>query len=255
MAFSIFRSQYNKGEKIHQLSGDTDKNIRLGYTGGSTDMYIPLPPKNKKIYAYSCGVNSLYPFVMNSFKYPIGDPTYFEGDILKTEPYAFGFFYCKIITPPFLDHPILQLHHNNRTISPLGTFEGWFFSEELYNAKKYGYNFEVIRGYLFESDYVFKDYVKDLYNIRTSYPKSDPMNYTAKLLLNSLYGRFGMNDNFPDTFVLTKEEYLEIESNPDLEITTMVPLIVKNKEKYLIQFNNPTNYLKTRIDGSLRETH
>jgi len=73
-----------------------------------------------------------------------------------------------------------------RTLSPLGKFSGWFFSEELYNAQKYGYNFEVLRGYTFESDYIFKDYVEDLYNLRLTYPKTDPMNFSAKLLLNSL---------------------------------------------------------------------
>jgi hypothetical protein len=181
-----------------------------------------------------------------------------------------------------LRNPILQLHHKTkngvRTISPLGSFSGWFFSEELYNAEKYGYSFKVIRGYTFEKDYIFKGYVKDLYNLRLNYPKTDPMNYTAKLLLNSLYGRFGMNDNFPNIFILNKEEYQEIESDPDLEVIEVIPLTDttpsphssvgghsscvaggvgrKNiNEKYLVQWNNPYSYFKTRLDGSLKETH
>jgi hypothetical protein len=36
-----------------------------------------------------------------------------------------------------------------------------------------------------------------MYNLRLQYPKSNPMNLIAKLLMNSLYGRFGMNDAFP----------------------------------------------------------
>jgi hypothetical protein len=95
VAFSIYRSSYYKNELIHQLSGDIDRDIRTGYTGGSTDMYIPSLNSNKKIYAYD--VNSLYPFVMKEFSYPIGTPTYFEGDISKDNPNAFGFFYANII--------------------------------------------------------------------------------------------------------------------------------------------------------------
>ena len=83
-------------------------------------MFIPILPLDKQIYAYD--VNSLYPYVMKEFPYPIGSPTYFEGDILKDNPEAFGFFYCNIITPNDLLHPILQIHHKTeggiRTISP-----------------------------------------------------------------------------------------------------------------------------------------
>jgi len=35
-----------------------------------------------------------------------------------------------------------------------------------------------------------------LYELRGKFPKTDPMNLIAKLLLNSLYGRFGMKDSF-----------------------------------------------------------
>jgi DNA polymerase type B, organellar and viral len=108
-------------------------------------MYIPTNPIGKKIYGYD--VNSLYASVMINNPYPVGNPTYFEGNILvdnATENRAFGFFYCKITAPDDLLHPILQIHHNNRTVSPLGTWEGMYFSEELYNAEKYGYKFEIL---------------------------------------------------------------------------------------------------------------
>ena len=75
------------------------QDIRLGYTGGACDMYIPTPFNTSKFYAYD--VNSLYPFVMNKFKMPIGSPTYFTGEILKQNPNAFGFFFCKITAPDY----------------------------------------------------------------------------------------------------------------------------------------------------------
>lgn len=70
------------------------------------------------------------------------------------------------------------------------------FSEEMYNAEKYGYKFNIIWGYVFEKDNIFKNYVDFLYAIRSNYPKTDPMNFITKILMNSLYGRFGMNNNF-----------------------------------------------------------
>lgn len=41
-----------------------------------------------------------------------------------------------------------------------------------------------------------KAYVETLYQLRQDYPREHPLNYIAKISLNSLYGRFGMDDNF-----------------------------------------------------------
>jgi len=127
---------------------------------------------------------------------PIGKPIYFEGEILKYEPNAFGFFYCKITSPKFFDHPILQRRiktaNGIKTIAGLGTWEGWIFSEEVLNATKYGYTFEIIKGYQFERGNLFKGYVEKMYSLRLQYSKDHPLNLIAKLLMNSLYGKFCM---------------------------------------------------------------
>ena len=69
------------------------------------------------------------------------------------------------------------------------------FSKTL-QSLKFGYKFTVKWGYTFTKGYAFKDFVENLYPLRNKYPKTDPMNYIIKLILNSLYGRFGMEDNF-----------------------------------------------------------
>ena len=51
----------------------------------------------------------------------------------------------------------------------------------------------ILKGYLFHKDEIFNEYVNTLYNIKSNTNKSDPMYLIVKLLLNSLYGRFGMN--------------------------------------------------------------
>jgi hypothetical protein len=221
-------------------------------------LFIPKPPIGANIYAYD--VNSLYPFVMKAFKYPIGSPTYFEGDILKDPQLInpFGFFYVDVVTPMDLKHPILQLHHKTshgvRTISPLGKFSGWFFSEELYNAQNFGYKFTILKGYLFKSDYIFKDYVEDLYNLRLQYDKSNPMNYTAKLLLNSLYGRFGMDDIFNRLAIVHQKELKEIEQNFNITSVTFLSNTSKKGDQYLVSFNDPEDRIITKMDG-YNETH
>ena len=65
------------------LSGEIANDIKNSYTGGAVDMYRTSPPANRKIYAYD--INSLYPYIMKTFKMPIGNPTYFKGNILKVK--------------------------------------------------------------------------------------------------------------------------------------------------------------------------
>jgi hypothetical protein len=45
-----------------------------------------------------------------------------------------------------------------------------------------------------------------------NYSKSDPLNYIAKILLNSLYGRFGMDDNFIEVNVIHKDYFNDFEN-------------------------------------------
>jgi hypothetical protein len=120
LAFAIFRSNFMDEENIPQLSGKIANDIRSGYTGGAVDMYIP---EGENIKCYD--VNSLYPSQMQSQLMPVGNPTFFEGDIRKIDENAFGFFYCKIKAPDDILHPILQTHvktkNGTRTISPIGT--------------------------------------------------------------------------------------------------------------------------------------
>jgi hypothetical protein len=120
LAFAIFRTNFMKKENIPQLSGKIAKDIRQGYTGGAVDMYIP-SGINIKCY----DVNALYPSQMEAQLMPVGKPTYFEGDIRKIDSNAFGFFYCEIIAPDDIKHPILQtrvkINGVTKTIAPIGS--------------------------------------------------------------------------------------------------------------------------------------
>lgn len=181
---------------VYQLNGLPEYNIRKSYSGGAVDVYIPQNKNNETLYLYD--VNSLYPSVMLNKPMPTGQPVAFLGDIRQVDPNAFGFFYCKITSPEYLEHPILQRSIKTsdgvRTVAGLGSWQGWIFSGEMDNAirMKLGYSFEIIKGYQFERGNIFKDYVQKMYNLRLEYEKGTPMNLIAKLLMNSLYGKFGM---------------------------------------------------------------
>ena len=79
--------------KIPLIIGDMYEFFKKGYTGGSVDVY---QATGENIYRYD--VNSLYPFVMKNFSMPVGNPVYFEGDILffNKKNYRYSVCFCSI---------------------------------------------------------------------------------------------------------------------------------------------------------------
>ena len=103
LAMKIYKTHYIPADSIYQLLGKVQEAIRSSYTGGAVDVYIPHNRLSsffskikeafyKTLYYYD--VNSLYPYVMANHPMPVGRPVYFDGDIRKVDPQAFGFFYC-----------------------------------------------------------------------------------------------------------------------------------------------------------------
>ena len=60
------------------------------------------------------------------------------------------------------------------------------------------------------------------------------MNYAAKNLMNSLYGRFGMSDNLKTMKIYTREEYLDMISNADSNNLQSLISDVMDLDEYFI---------------------
>ena len=54
----------------------------------------------------------------------------------------------------------------------------------MVNAMTFGYTFKILKGYIFDSEFIFKDDVHDLYDIKQRHHKDDPMYVMSTLLLN-----------------------------------------------------------------------
>jgi len=130
--------------------------------------------------------------------FPVGKAKYFEigpkGRFNLLDPLNFGIFFVSVEAPDSLGNNLLLLTKiKGRTIAPIGTRSGWYFSQELKYAKKIGYQIKIHKGYFYTRDMIFKDYVLALYEMKANVDKTNPKYLLAKLLLNSLYGRFGMS--------------------------------------------------------------
>lgn len=213
LAFKIFRSNFMKSNiKINITNYEEYQDFKEAYRGGAVDVYKPY---GKDLFYYD--VNSLYPSVMKFKPYPVGDFKMFLGN--RDLNGIFGVVYCKVTAPNFLNVPILLHQIDGKILAPVGSWEGWYCSEELKLAVKHGYKVNVISGYHWPNKaFIFKNYVDTLYSNRLKYPKSDPKNLINKLLLNSLYGRFGMSPNVIEYMAVNREDmdpdkYFEILRN------------------------------------------
>lgn len=252
LAFAIYRVNYLKNDTIPCISKNLYNDLKQSYTGGSVDVY---KPKGDNIYRYD--VNSLYPSVMAKYPSPIGKIREFSGNILDYDKDAFGFFNVKVEAPKNLKVPILQTRVKTstgyKTVAPLGSWEGWYFSEEIKNATLYGYKFEVVSGYLFDKGFIFKEYVEDLYNLKQNSLKDSPDYIISKLLLNGLYGRFGMSpirenniiikDKLSfDKFIIENNVTNTISLGDDIEIVKYIKKDGSNTMSSMSQYDEE-NYL------------
>jgi DNA polymerase type B, organellar and viral len=202
LSFAIFRSNFMKEENI-PISNLNDFNfIKESYRGGHVDVYRPFT-KGKRVYCYD--INSLYPSVMAKNPFPVGIPKYFNGT--RDLKDLFGFVKV-VVTCPDMFCPVLLTKHNNKTIAPIGSWTGVYFSEELKYAQTLGYEFEILEGVTFDKANIFEEFITNLYDQRLNYPKSDPRNLIAKLLMNTSYGKFGMS-LFTENFSLITKDNLD----------------------------------------------
>ncbi len=179
MAMHVFRERFG-GNDYLDMCGRKQDRFRLGYSGGRTEVFKRY---GEQLYYYD--VNSLYPSVMLSEIYPYG-PVCGTFDFI---PDRCGYYYVRVKTPEYMHIPFLPKKEKNKLLFPLGEWEGWYYSPEIFKAMSLGYEFELIKGWYWE-EYArpFEDYIKYFYHIKETHEGAK--RFIAKLMLNALYGKF-----------------------------------------------------------------
>lgn len=189
LSLLIFRTHYYDPERfpIHILHRNADTFIRRGYYGGHSDVYKPY---GENLLYYD--INSLYPFIMQKYPMPCGEPVWrnnLEEVELRT---LFGFVEAYAICPKAINHPFLPYKEpgSGTLIFATGHFLGVYLSEELKYARQLGYQITPLRGYLFEkkSGSPFESVISSLYELRKKAKKegAEAMSFILKLCMNSL---------------------------------------------------------------------
>ena len=207
LSFNIFRKKYYDCESIYNanlFSADVHKLIRESYKGGIVDLYIPY---GENLYYYD--INSSYPYSMLNYM-PTGKPVKLTRDELENFnlEFFFGFLtveievlYTKI---PFIGFRNTKIANN---IYPYGKFTVSIFSEELkYSLKVNSINIlRIIGAVKFQKKKIFCNYVNDIYSKKKN-SNSNTEKQIYKLMLNSLYGRFGLKKNFNFSVIVSENQ-------------------------------------------------
>ena len=252
LAFKIFRTHFydSKQFPIQHLNGNIESFVRQSYRGGIVDVYRPVL-KNGYLY----DVNSLYPYIMSKYEMPLTKINFIADCTDLNIDSFFGFLEVDVSSPEILYIPFLTLQDPNRgLISPLGTWSGIYFSEEIKYAMKLGYRFKFKKAFEFNKGIVFDKYVDSLYKKRIE-NKGNPLNYILKLILNSLYGRFGMSNNKEKTLFIKNDhlsgflniyDILSCDNLGEMEIIKIntVPNLERIKHSYLRKLISSEEYLK-----------
>ncbi len=189
---------------FNYLDAEEDEFIRKAYRGGFT-WVNPRYQGRKLGKGIVFDVNSLYPSVMNSCareRLPYGKPVWFDGKPKKSETFD---LWVAEVTCSFRikeDHiPCIQLKGNYRFkqteyLSNSGgnvTFTVTSVDWELIRRQYYVYNLRWHGGYQFKSaSFLFKSYIDKWIGIKNqaTIDGNSGMRQIAKLMLNSLYGKF-----------------------------------------------------------------
>nr|BBH42976.1 DNA polymerase [Marophrys sp. SRT127] len=207
VTLQIFLSNFMSSELVDRLAiltGSCERDIRKAFRGGVTNVLKPLLKEGVVF-----DENSQYPAAMLN-DMPVGIPVYCSKPNL--EDGFFGFVQAHITAPKDLKVPFLQAVVNNRTINPLGSWSGWYFSEELKLAVALGYQIETIDGYKFERGRdIFRKFIEHFYRLKAESTNSFDR-YVVKLILVSFFGKWGMRDNPTETELMSWAEYGTLET-------------------------------------------
>lgn len=188
-----------------EISDQDFKNIHNAMIGGLC--YLNNYYKNKElknVYVYD--INSMYPSIMQNELLPYGDPIYYKNE------YEEDFIHKKYIQHikvdfklkkdkiPFL---IFSKNFDYYNGEPITSSDGmmwdlWLTDDDLklfYDVYDI-YEIYYIEGYKFKAtNKIFNKYIKKYYKLKMSAKDNIEKNF-YKILLNSLYGKFGNRKSF-----------------------------------------------------------
>lgn len=179
---------------------ETEAFLIASYCGGRTEVFKPFLNHN----GYHYDVNSLYPYVMDKYEFPIGKPLYYnKGETAKEffenwmeNHTGLGFIHAQVYIPKQHIPPLPC--KMGKLVFPCGHVYGvWTYAELEYAVKECGV---IIEEYFAVCHYnntypVFRNFIQCFYQLKeqATIDKNESLRSFAKLIMNVGYGYTGMS--------------------------------------------------------------
>lgn len=194
-AFKAFRCRFYE-YTIYPHKNEGMKTLeRRSYFGGRTENFyqgeFSSGPFSK------LDVNSMYPNVMKNNSFPTKLFDIF-GEISIEHLKKILEIYLVIAEVVInTDERVYPVRFNNKVLFPVGEFKAVLCSEGLSYAISKGHLVKIIKGGMYEGRFIFRSYVDHFYPLKIQAKKSgDTLHLVqVKLMLTSLYGKFGEHHN------------------------------------------------------------
>jgi hypothetical protein len=189
-AMDLFRRSFLESTYLTPFEVRNDF-ARNAYYGGRVEPFRTGTWEHVNVY----DINSLYPYVMRTYEYPnpntlIGPTT----DVTPSVIFKYEGVSNVTITVPDSYIPLLPFRHESKLYFPNGTFRGTYTHAEIRRAIQLGAKLRMVHESLYSTSTCkpFTNYVDKLYSLRQQLKQAnDPREYVVKIMLNSLYGKFG----------------------------------------------------------------
>lgn len=188
-AMSVFRNKYLT-ERYACIDPETLKVLFDGYYGARTEAFGRGKIDNYEYY----DINSLYPYVMKNNVFPDINTLRVQHrddtEVIK----SYEGMSDILIEVPNMPYPPLPCRGENKLLFPYGSFRGIYTHVEIREALKRGCIIKKVFAswYCTKTCRPFTDFVADIYASRLlKKSKCDITEIVDKLVMNSLYGKFG----------------------------------------------------------------
>lgn len=190
LAVYIFKNKFLK-YNLYGSSGEIYNREKESYFGGMT---LAFKTFSKTLYHYD--VNSSYPSSMLESKMPVKFIT--ERDFIQNEEIIPWYMYkVNFSFPPNVIISNLPQRVEDEVVYLKEGENRYSWGIEIISAKGLGCEFNITKVYEYEGKDIFSDFIKYLYSERLKAKKEKNTALVAlyKLLMNSLYGKFGQKLN------------------------------------------------------------
>ena len=222
-ALRAFRHRFMKKKIVIHRDPRATQLEQKAYFGGRCECFYIGEVSGEKL--YKLDVNSMYPYVMKHFKYPIKLRGIIENPTLK---YLRKLImqYCLICEVEVNTDENTYPYRANKLIFPLGQFTTYLSTPELIYALANNHVVKVSKCAVYDCDYIFADYVDYFYKLKQrAEAENDQLTRAfAKLMLNSLYGKFGQQTRnyeeiqYPATSEFGSEIYVDANTGKHFKI-------------------------------------